>query len=108
MFRKATDVIVPPFDGTLCLLMLLFFKLPRFPFLLLLLVNGRRMIYLFIFVNYISSPFPTPTPTPIEPPITQVFYRGQNPPVANPTLVASSSDPVHSDDLPITLHKVKR
>ena len=38
-------VIVSLFDVTLCLLMLHSFRLPRFPFLLLLLVKGRVMIY---------------------------------------------------------------
>ena len=44
-FQKGIDVIVLLFDDTLCLLMLHFFRLPRFPFLQPLLVRGRMMIY---------------------------------------------------------------
>ena len=43
--KKAIGVIVPLFDVTLCLLMLYSLRLPCFPFLLLLLVRGRMMIY---------------------------------------------------------------
>ena len=88
----------------LCLLTLLFFKLPRFPFLLLLLVRGEddSLVY------FVSSPVPTLTPTPVKPPISQVYFRHQNPPVLNPTPVASSLDPIHNNDIPITLRKGKR
>ena len=43
--RRGIGVTVPLFDVTLCLLMLHSLRLPRFPFLLLLLVRGRMMIY---------------------------------------------------------------
>ena len=45
MFKKGIDVIVLLFDDTLYLLMLQFLRLPRFPFLLMLLVMGKMMIY---------------------------------------------------------------
>ena len=40
-----------------------------------------------------------------KPPITQVYVRC--PPISNPPLNASTSDPILSDDLPIALHKGK-
>ena len=44
-FRRGIGVTVLLFDVTLCFMMLYSLKLLRFPFLLLLLVRGRRMIY---------------------------------------------------------------
>ena len=52
--------------------------------------------------------FTTPAPVPIKPPITQVNFRRQNPPVTSPTPAASTSNPVQNNDLPITLRKGKR
>ena len=56
----------------------------------------------------IASPHLAPVPTPVKPPITQVYTRCKNPLVSSPTLTTSTSDPVPSDDLPITLRKGKR
>ena len=70
-----------------------------------------------LLVYTISSPVPlvplaAPNPTlalaPVKPPITQVYSRCQNPPVSSPTSAATSSDPIHNDDLPISLRKGKR
>ena len=63
-----------------------------------------------------SLPIPTFVPAPIftalalvpiKPLITQVYSRCQKPSVSSPTPVASSSYPVHNDDLPIALCKGK-
>ena len=59
-------------------------------------------------VYIISSPTPTHDLAPIKPPITQVHSRRQNHPVSSPTPVASSSNPIQNDDLPIALCKGKR
>ena len=56
----------------------------------------------------IVSPEPTPVPTQVKPPITQVYTLHQHPPVSGPPPVASTLDPVISDDLPIALRKGKR
>ena len=59
----------------------------------------------------ISSPVPlapTPAPVPVKPPITQVYFQHQIPPVSSPILAVSSSDPVRNDDLSIALRKGKR
>ena len=45
VFKKGIGVIIPLFDVTLCVLILHSLRLPRFLFLLLLLVKGRVMIY---------------------------------------------------------------
>ena len=47
-----------------------------------------------LLVYTISSPTPTPAPVPVEPPITWVYSRCQNPPVFSPTPAALSLDPV--------------
>ena len=47
-----------------------------------------------------------PILAPVKPPI--VYTRRQNPPVSSPPPVASTSDPVPDDDLPITLRKDRR
>ena len=63
-----------------------------------------------LLVYTIASPAPsTPTPAPIsvKPPITQVYYRGQNPLDSSLTQAASSSDLVQNNDLPIALRKCK-
>ena len=64
-----------------------------------------------LLVYTITSPAPlapTLAPIPVKPPIIQVYSRRQNPPASTPTPVASSSNPVQNDDLPIALHKGKR
>ena len=55
----------------------------------------------------IVSPEPALVPALVKPPITQVYTRHQYPPVSSPSLAASTSDPVLSDDLPIVLRKGK-
>ena len=55
-----------------------------------------------------APPAPTPAPIPVKPPITQVYSWHQNPPDSSLTPVASSSNPVQNDDLPITLRRGKR
>ena len=59
-------------------------------------------------VYTIASPAPTPALILVKPPITQVYFRCQNPPVYSPTSTASLSDPVQNDYLPIALRKGKR
>ena len=77
MFKKGIDVIVLPFNDSLCLLMLQFFRVPLFPSLLLLLVRGNNDLLVYT----ISSPTPTPTsvpipvPVPVKPLITQVYSQ---------------------------------
>ena len=70
-----------------------------------------------LLVYTISSPVPISAPTPIftapapilaKPPITQVYSRHQNHLVSNPTLTASSLDPIENDDFSIALRKGKR
>ena len=108
MFKKGICVIVPLFDITLCLLMLHSFKTTSFSPSSIVTSQGEDddlMVYT------ISSPVPTPAPIsvpiPVKHPITQVYSRRQNPLVSSPTLVASSSYPIHNDDLSIALHKGK-
>ena len=60
-----------------------------------------------LLVYNVSSPAPTPALILVKPPITQEYSRRQNPSVSSPTLTASSSYPIHSDDLPIALLKGK-
>ena len=60
-----------------------------------------------LLVYTLASPAPAPVPAQVKPPITQVYTR-RHPPVSSPPLVASTSDPVLSDDLPIALCKGKR
>ena len=55
-----------------------------------------------------TPPAPTPAPILVKPPITQVYSRRHNPLDSSLTPVASSSDPVQNDDLPIALRKGKR
>ena len=43
--KKGIGVIVPLFDVILCQLMLHSLRIPHFPFLLMLLVKGKMMIY---------------------------------------------------------------
>ena len=43
----------------------------------------------------------------VKPPITQVYTQCRHPPISSPPPAASTSDPVLSDDLPITLRKGK-
>ena len=47
-----------------------------------------------LLVYTISSSTPTPAPVPVEPPITWVYSRCQNPPVFSPTPAALSLDPI--------------
>ena len=54
----------------------------------------------------LASPAPAPVPTHVKPPITQVYTK-RHPPVSSPPPVASTSNPVLSDDLPIALRKGK-
>ena len=60
-----------------------------------------------LFVYTFISPALAYVPPLTKPPITQVYSRHQNPPISSPTPVASTLDPVSSDDLPIALHKGK-
>ena len=110
MFKKGIDVIVPLFDVTLCLLMLHSLRLPYFPFRLLRVRGGRRIACLYSCLTHClfrtcSCPR---LPAQVKPLITQVYTRRQHPPVSSPPPVASTSDPVLSDDLPIALRKGKR
>ena len=59
-------------------------------------------------MHTISSPAPSSTLVHVKPPITHVYSRHQNPPISSPTPVASSSNLVQSDNLPIALCKGKR
>ena len=52
-------------------------------------------------VYTLTSPTPTSVPPLTKPPITQVYAQCLHPPVSSPSSVASTSDPVLSDDLPI-------
>ena len=61
-----------------------------------------------LLVYYVSLPVPAPAPIHVQPPITQVYSRSQNPPVSRPTPTASILDLVSSDDLLIALRKGKR
>ena len=59
-----------------------------------------------LLVYIIASP--VAPPAPIKPPITQVYTRRYNPPVSSPPPVASTSNPIPDDDLPIALRKGRR
>ena len=61
-----------------------------------------------LLVYYVSLLVPTPALIPAKPPITQVYFRRQNPQVSSPTPAASPLDPLFSDDLPIAIRKGKR
>ena len=65
-----------------------------------------------LLVYTLASPIVSPehasVPTQVKPPITQVCTRCQHPLVSSPPSVASTSDPVLSDDLSIALCKGKR
>ena len=69
MLKKGIDVIVLLFDNTLCILMLDFFILSRFPPFTVT-SQGEDDDLL---VYTISSP--TPAPVLVKPPITQVYSR---------------------------------
>ena len=61
-----------------------------------------------LLVYTIASPVAPPVPAPVKPLIIQVYTRRQNPPVSGPPPVASTSDPIPDDDLPIALRKGRR
>ena len=61
-----------------------------------------------LLVYTLASPIPTYVPPLTKPPITQVYVRRLHRPVSSPLPPASTSNPVLSDDLPITLRKGKR
>ena len=65
-----------------------------------------------MFVYTLASPIvpskPTLVPAQVKPPITQVYTQRQHPLMSSPPPAASTSHPVLSDDLPITLRKGKR
>ena len=61
-----------------------------------------------LLVCTLASPAPAFVPPLTKPPITQVYARRLHPPVSSPPPAASTSDPVLSDDFPITLRKGKR
>ena len=104
--QKGICVIVPLFDVTLCLPILHSLRLPHFLIRLLLQVKGRMMIYWFIMFSYRF--LATPAPISVKPLITQVYSRCQKLVVSSPTPIASTLDPVFSNDFPITLRKGKR
>ena len=108
MFKKGIGVIVLLFDVTLCLLILHSLRLSHFPFCLLLRVRGWKKTCLFILASHIISPEPASVPAQVKPPITQVYTWRQHPLVSSPSPVASTLDPVFSDDLPIAFCKGKR
>ena len=59
-----------------------------------------------LLVYTLASPASMPPQT--KPPITQVYTRGQHPPVLSPPPTTSTSDPILSDNFPIALRKGKR
>ena len=65
-----------------------------------------------MFVYTLPSPIVSPKHAfvlaQVKPPITKVYTRRQHPPVSSPLPAASTSDPILSDDLSITLRKGKR
>ena len=61
-----------------------------------------------LLVYTLASPAPASVPPLTKLPITQVYARRLHPPVLSPPSVASTSDLVLSDDLPIVLCKGKR
>ena len=54
-----------------------------------------------LFVHTIASPIVSPepahVPTQVKPPITQAYSQYQNPPASSPPPLASSLDPINSD-----------
>ena len=65
-------------------------------------------LLIYTLASPIVSLEPGSIPAQVKPPITQVYTRRQHPPLLSPPPVASTSDPVLSDDLLIALHKGKR
>ena len=69
---------------------------------------------MYTIASLVAPPVPAPVkpappiPDSVKPPITQVYTRHQNPPVSSPPSVASASNPVPDDDLPIALRKGRR
>ena len=61
-----------------------------------------------LLVYYVFLPVPTPAPIPVKTLITQVYSRCQKLVVSSPTPIASTLDPVFSNDFPIALRKGKR
>ena len=61
-----------------------------------------------LLVYTLASPAPTSVPPLTKPPITQVYTRHLHPPISSPPPIASTSNPVLNDDLPIALCKGKR
>ena len=68
----------------------------------------KEDLLVYTLTSPIVSREPTSVPAQVKPPITQVYTRHQQPPVSSPPPVASTLDPVLSDDLPIVLRKGKR
>ena len=64
-------------------------------------------LLVYTLVSPIVSSEPAHVLAQVKPPINQVYTRSQHPPVSSPPPVASTSDPVLSDDLPIVLRKGK-
>ena len=64
-------------------------------------------LLVYTFASLIVSPDLTLVPTPVKPLITQVYTRSQHPPVSSPPPVASTSNPILSDDLSIAIFKGK-
>ena len=64
-------------------------------------------LLVYTFASPIVSPKPASVPTQVKPLITQVYTWRQHPPVLSPPPVASPSNPVLSDYLPIALRKGK-
>ena len=60
-----------------------------------------------LLVYTLASPAPASVPPLTKPPITQVYTWRQHPPISGPTPIASTLDPILSDDLPIALRKGK-
>ena len=65
-----------------------------------------------LLVYTLASPILSPklahVPAQVKPPITQVYTWRKHPPISSPPPVASTSNLVLSDDLPIALYKGKR
>lgn len=115
MCKKGIDVTVPILTGTLCLLM------SHLPF-----ASSSSSIGLWedddlLIYAYTSPSSDLPSSTAAQPPITQVYYRRQQPTTLDPASVppppaschapvpsSSDPDPSSSDDLPIALRKGKR
>ena len=58
-----------------------------------------------LLVYTIASLVAPSVPASVNPPITQVYTRCQNPPIFCPPSAASTSGPISDDDLPIALRK---